>query len=250
MYRPMIKKILKRHTNLFKGENNNVLETNGESRFLLNNLHLCKIIFDVGANVGDWSQIALSGKKDIQLHSFEPCKKAFKELISKKFPDNVHCNNIGLSSKKQTLPIYGIEGRSSWNSLYQREELSKLGLGTIKKIEDISLITLEQYCKQNNIDHIDFLKIDVEGHEMETLNGGRLLFEQKKINIVQFEYGGCNIDSRTLLKDFFKFFEKFNYGLYKIYPQHIRLIKEYSQELENFQYQNWIAIKNNHHFVK
>jgi FkbM family methyltransferase len=237
------------YTNRFNAENNSDMISNGEFRFLKKNLPQCNIIFDIGANVGDWTAIALNEKENIKVHCFEPCKKTFQQLLDKKFSQNVTCNQVGLSSQKETLSMYSFEENSGMNSLYERKGLSPRGLSSPQKIEDIELITLEEYCHQKNISHIDYLKMDIEGHEIETLKGGLHLFEKEKIDIVQFEYGGCNIDAKTLLKDFFELFENLNYNFYKIYPNHIQYVPEYDQRLENFQYQNWLIIKNGYHFI-
>ena len=48
------------------------------------------------------------------------------------------------------------------------------------------------------------MKIDVEGHELDVLKGfGELI---KKVRLIQFEFGGTNIDSKTYLRDFWEFF--------------------------------------------
>jgi hypothetical protein len=60
--------------------------------------------------------------------------------------------------------------------------------------------------------------------------------------MVQFEYGGCNIDSKVLLKDIFEFFSGMNYRFYKIFPDRLKFFQRYDQRLENFKYQNWLLI--------
>jgi hypothetical protein len=83
----------------------------------------------------------------------------------------------------------------------------------------------------------------VEGHELEVFKGAGDLLAQGRIGIVQFEYGGCNIDSRALLQDFFDFFDPLPYALHKLYPARLRRHDRYDQRLENFQYQNWVAVR-------
>lgn len=70
------------------------------------------------------------------------------------------------------------------------------------------------------------------------------MLDQGRIHQIQFEYGGTYIDARILLKDLFDFLIPYGYRLYKIYPNELRPIECYDQRLENFQYQNWVALKN------
>ncbi len=51
------------------------------------------------------------------------------------------------------------------------------------------------------------------------------------------------IDSRTLLKDFFELLSPHGFQLHKLYPTSLKHISRYDQALENFQYQNWVAIQ-------
>lgn len=128
------------------------------------------------------------------------------------------------------------------NSLYQRSGLEHLGLAQPKKKETIELETLDNYCSNHGITQIDFLKIDIEGHELEALKGASQLLKQGKVKVIQFEYGGTYIDARILLKDIFSLFNDLPYDLYKIYPQDLKKATMYAQNLENFQLQNWLAI--------
>jgi len=240
----------KRYLDNYNGENNDNIFTNGELRFLRNNLGKCEVVFDVGANIGQWTKLALKINKKLKVHCFEPSMHSFEILKKNKFPTNVILNNFGLSSNKYRRFLYIFENGSGINSLYHRRGLELgWGLRTQQKKEEIQLDTLENYCRDHDICEIDFLKIDVEGHELEVIKGGKKLFEQSKVKIVQFEYGGCNIDARVFLRDFFDFFQEFDYNFYKIYPNFIKIIKYYDQRFENFQYQNWLIIKKNYKFT-
>ena len=44
--------------------------------------------------------------------------------------------------------------------------------------------------------------MDVEGHELKILNGAKGMIDSNSIDYIQFEFGGCNIDSRTYFQDF------------------------------------------------
>ena len=98
------------------------------------------------------------------------------------------------------------------------------------------------FCEQNKIPSIDFLKLDVEGHELAALKGGKKMFEEGKVKIVQFEFGGCNIDSRTFFRDYYNFF-KTDFDLFRILSNGLRPMENYSEKLEVFQSANYLAVK-------
>jgi hypothetical protein len=63
--------------------------------------------------------------------------------------------------------------------------------------------------------------------------------------IIQFEFGGCNIDTRTYFRDFWSFFNFHNFKLYRITPFGLERITRYRQSDESFATTNYIAINNN-----
>ena len=244
-------KFSKNFVDYYNGNNNNNIYSNGELRFMKKNIRQCKIVFDIGANTGQWTKLALNINSNLDIHCFEPSNYSFNKLIKNNFPPNVKCNNFGLSSTKCEKELYIFENGSELNSLYQRHGLKNgSNLKPQQKTEIVKLDKLENYCKERNISKIGYLKVDAEGHELEIFKGGRDLFINDQVKIIQFEYGGCNIDSHVLLKDIFDFFRGMNYNFFKIYPEYVKFIRRYDQQLENFQYQNWLIIKKGSLFNK
>lgn len=236
----------RRYVDLYNSENDDNIHTNGELRLIRAVLPRCKTVFDVGANIGEWSKLALEIKPELRIHCFEPSPVTFRRLESCGFGPNVTINNFGMSSTAGELPLHVFSDGCGSNSLYVRRGLEDgWGLAPQTRSELVRLETLDRYCMKGNIPAIDFLKVDVEGHELEVFKGAAGMFAKGSIKCIQFEYGGCNIDSKVLLKDLFGFFDQYGYNLYKIYPDHLRLVRRYDQKLENFQYQNWAAIQNN-----
>lgn len=219
-----------------RGENNCDIVTNGENDILKKYLPNCKIVFDVGANVGEWSETVLKINQEVDLHSFEPSQKTFQRLKEKINQKNVVLNNIGLGSKKEKKIFYIYSDESTANSLYKRDLNSSL------RNEDVLIDTLDNYCLEKNIKQIDFLKIDVEGNEFDVLKGAQNMLKENKIKIVQLEYGGTYIDARVWLKDVWEYFDGFNYFWYKIMPNKLELIEKYDHSLDDFQYVNYLLI--------
>jgi len=124
------------------------------------------------------------------------------------------------------------------NSLYPRRGIGQ----TIVKTETIHLSTLDDYCTEQKINLINFMKIDTEGHDFAVLKGSERMLSEKRIAMIQFEYGGCNLDSRVQLGDIFAFLQPYGYKLYKVYPDSLRFYPDYSQSLETFKYSNWVSM--------
>ncbi len=238
---PKVKKLYslcKAYCNRIDGENNDDIKTNGELNVLKLQIKDCSVVFDVGANIGEWTKLVLKYNPDIDIHCFEPIKANYQKLLLNKFTGNVNCNNSGISSKVGHCKIY-----REVQSLYQRSGLKAgWGIGKLDKIEKIKLDTIDHYCKIYNIKSIDLLKMDIEGHEFAALQGAERMIGSEKIKRIQFEYGGCNIDSKVLLKDFFELFNNKKYIFYKIMPKRLIKIPEYDQRLENFAYKNFVIL--------
>ncbi|MEP0869903.1 FkbM family methyltransferase [Trichocoleus desertorum AS-A10] len=240
---PFLYKISKRYVDAYNNNNNGNIYSNGEFYFLKKYIDRSKLIFDVGANIGEWAEIALSLNSTIDLHCFEPSSNSFSTLSKKGLIGNVTLNNFGLSSKPEDKSLFIFDDNSPLNSLWKRSGLKSYGLSTPCREEKVRLETLDDYCSTHEIAQVDTLKIDVEGHELEVLKGGENLLKFEKINFIQFEYGGTYIDSKTFLKDIFEYFDEFNYLFYKFYPNKLLLVDSYDVKFEDFQYQNWAIIR-------
>ena len=197
-------------------------------------------IFDIGANKGEYSLAVLEEIPTAKIHAFEPQQHAFSKLIKHK--EKIVVNHLGVSDSCREAILFSNEAGSPLASLSKR----KLDYFNIpfEHTESVKIVTLEKYCQENSVEHIDLLKIDAEGEEFNILKGALSLFESDQFSAVQFEFGGCNIDSKTHFMDFYYFFKNYNFKLFRIlsnsslYP-----IESYKELYEIPIYQNFIAIK-------
>jgi FkbM family methyltransferase len=199
------------------------------------------VIFDVGANAGNYTK-ALSEffLSRAVIHSFEPSKKTYETFLETvRDLKNVLPNNFGFSDNETKQLLYSDTDGSGYASTYQRN-LVHFGI-TMDKSEEIKLSTIDSYCRSNNIEKIHFLKLDIEGHELKALNGAKGMIGNRKIDFIQFEFGGCNIDSRTFFQDFF-YLLKDNYKLYRILKNGLFEIPEYRETYEIFITANYLAV--------
>lgn len=199
-------------------------------------------IFDVGGNVGNYSKsLSIFFNDKATIHSFEPSKKTYEIFLetTKNIP-NIIPNNFGFCDHIQNQLLYTNCDGSGLASMYQRN-LDHIGI-SMEKSEEIALSTIDNYCEVNNLQRIHFLKLDIEGHELKALNGAKKMMGEKKIDFIQFEFGGCNIDSRTYFQDFYLLL-KDNYKIYRILRNGLFEISKYKETYEIFTTINYLAIR-------
>jgi len=156
---------------------------------------------------------------------------------------NIRLNRFAFGSRTGTVRLYYDKPGSNLASLTKRR-LNHFNI-YFDQHEDVEVDTIDNYCNKNSIDRIHLLKLDVEGHELDVLSGAVGVFEKGGIDIVAFEFGGCNIDTRTFFQDFYYFFsEKFRMKLYRITPSgYLYAINHYKEIHEQFRTSNFVAIK-------
>ena len=197
------------------------------------------IIFDVGANQGQFAKIALENSNGI-VYSFEPSQKTY-EMMKENISNERHKSfNLGLGKEKSIMKLYYDNVGSGLASLTKRD-LELLNID-FNKSEDVAIDTVDNFCVEHKIDKIDLLKIDVEGHELDVLYGAGIIFEN--VEVVMFEFGGCNIDTKTYFRNFYKFFKEKNMLLYRITPSgYLHELGNYKESFEQFRTTNFIAKK-------
>ncbi len=200
------------------------------------------VLFDVGANAGNYSILAsqILKSRSLKIFAFEPSKYSFDLLISNTKPfSNIRLFNLGFGKAEETVSLYSNYEGSGATSVYA-EAFQYYNVNR-NVVEKVKLETLDGFCLHNAIETIDLLKIDVEGHELPVLLGGAEMMKSRKIRFIQFEFGPPHIYSRTFFKDFWDLLSPL-YKLYRIITDGIVEIKSYSENLEIFRTANFLAI--------
>lgn len=126
------------------------------------------VIFDVGANIGNFSIASKLFYPDSSIHAFEPVPNTYDFFkYNLKEYHSVIGNFVALGNKKETINIYASEEHSDRSSFYKenlKESKDVIGI-------PVNIITLDNYVKDNNIKKIDLMKIDVEGFEYQVVGG-------------------------------------------------------------------------------
>lgn len=197
--------------------------------------------FDVGANIGNWTNSFIEKFPGCRVVAFEPGATAYK-AISTRFQDlpNIDCENLGLSDQNAEVILFSDVDASGLSSLHERR-LEHFSISFDTK-EMIRVVTLDSWIEANKEKaNPTILKLDVEGHELSVLVGAQKTLEQ--IKIVQFEFGGGNIDSKSYFQDFWYFFTDLDFDLYRLTPRGPILVTKYSEMLEVFRPTNYFAVR-------
>lgn len=245
--------------NLFNNCNAN---TNGEKHFYNKIKNNIETIFDVGCRQ---DTLFIDFKGDV--HYFDPVEKFIKNLsLQRNSNKNSYFNSFGLANENSIKKYY-----PSAQSFFSREK--SCPRGNYNNFINLQVKKASDYINKKDIKRIDFLKIDTEGHEFDVLKGfGEKI---KDVHIIQFEYGGCNIDSNYKLNDIIEYlqnknFHKFSYlkynGYQKIkdmknkiikthlhrnlgatfnYPEYVNFINEDGSIPDHFNYCNVVCINKN-----
>ena len=170
------------------------------------------IIFDVGANIGQFSMLfsELVGQEG-EVHCFEASSQTFQRLESKcnksRF-NNLFLNHLAVSDQLGIVQLFVYdEEHSGWNTLANRP-LHDYGIQVEPlDTEEVKAVTIDTYCQQHGINKIDLLKIDVEGAEYQVLLGAVRMFREKSIKNCIFEFGQTTFDmgnDPTQIEEFIK----------------------------------------------
>jgi FkbM family methyltransferase len=217
------------------------VELNGESRVLHRiAAHGASCIFDVGANIGDWSAAAAAAAPNADVHAFEiisDTAQRLQERVARAGLTRVTVNELGLSDQDGTIEVAYLPEFSEGSSaaIIQPVGTSELRLCHVQ--------TGDEYCRAHGINHIDFLKLDVEGHEAKVLKGFGAMLSEQKVDAVQFEYGYVNAAVRFLLGDFYELFESYGYAVGKIYPDGVDFRDYDPWRDEDFRGPNYLAVR-------
>ncbi|HVO28402.1 MAG TPA: FkbM family methyltransferase [Candidatus Paceibacterota bacterium] len=128
-----------------------------------------RVVFDVGAAIGEAALPLAKAFPVAQIYCFEPLPESYALLVerTRNFRNRVHCFNYGLHERPGELKFYVNEDHHDASSLipppesWKRHEISI----PVKRLDDV--------CRELGITHIDFMKVDVEGMEKEALGGAR-----------------------------------------------------------------------------
>lgn len=222
---------------------------NGENYFI--KVTLCElfkesnkpIFFDVGANIGNYALGLRRHFHNAEIYSFEPVKSTFDTLSKNTYESNIKLYNIGFSDKAGKGELYNTVDNTNTEMASSYKEVFYELFQNESEIDSIEfeMDTVDNFCKKRNIANIDFLKVDVEGHELSVLKGAIGMLSTDNIKVIQFELNCHNVYSRVFLRDFYVFLKDFEF--YRLSQNGLIKLGIYSTFNEIFVLQNIVAIR-------
>jgi FkbM family methyltransferase len=222
----------------YENANNYDFATNGEEQVLgaLRSADI-KRVFDVGANVGDWAKLASRYFPEAVIDCFEILPSTADELEhAVKGFERINVNRLGLSRDEGEVRLKTFRNFSELTSLVEVEhDFAEAGesVGRVMAGDD--------FCRERRIYHIDFLKIDVEAAEFLVMQGFSSMLSDRRIDVLQFEYGTGSIVSKFMLRDYYTLLTGFGYVVGKIYPKYVEF-RDYHESHEDFIGPNMLAV--------
>lgn len=190
----------------------------GEVKLLKSILKPDDVFIDVGANVGVFTLMAAKRLVDGQIHAFEPFKTNLNRLranLSLNQFRNVVVNATALSNISSNRDLFisavnasgGIRNTGLASFYVGKQEISHS-----KKVS-VSTITLDEYVQRSGLEKLDVIKIDVEGAEMDVLEGGlESLRKFRPIILMEVNERHLNYASRTIA-ELLKFWGSLDYSI-------------------------------------
>jgi FkbM family methyltransferase len=229
---------------LFRGIGVNVgheIGESGEAWFVPRLLECCPdaICADVGANVGNYTKL-LSTHGARHIFAFEPIPPTYTRL-SKNMADHrdVTVMNVALGESTGTVMVHVSTDESASTLASRDSSMARAGSGGVVSHE-VPLITLDSVCFGGDIS-FDFVKIDVEGFELEVLRGAARMLGERPPAALQIEFNRHHLHRRHHMGDYFDALP--GYRLFRLAPRSLFLLRREHYLSTIYTFQNVVAIR-------
>jgi FkbM family methyltransferase len=215
------------------------VDQSGEAWFLARVAPLCRTVVDVGANRGEWSALVLRHGKNIErCLAFEPGKRA-AALLRERFASapQVEIIERALSDHAETSARFFEQPEAGETSSLSRPPDGEAAVETTVEVS-----TLDLEMQRLQLERIDLLKVDAEGHDLAVLRGARQILQEGRARFIQWEYSDVWIPGGGTLAAALGFLRELGYrsfllkrgGLYHF---------DYDRFGEFFTFSNFVSLR-------
>jgi len=178
-----------------------------------------EVVFDIGANVGQSARRFLEEFPKSQIYCFEPVAESFHQLQDNLRHKNIHSFKLACSAVKGSGSMV-LVGSSDVFFLLNMAKTESVSSDSMSNLEAVDVTTVDEFCADKRLPHINYLKIDTEGGDLDVLKGAKRMLHAQQIDIVQVE-AGMNVRNKfhVSLEELKAFLEKSGYFLFGLYEQ-------------------------------
>jgi FkbM family methyltransferase len=174
-----------------------------------------RVVFDVGANLGQSARVLLAAFPDATLYAFEPVESTFDALAAN-LAGEPRAQLFNLALGRRTGEAYvTARAHSPTNRLVEAPTFFAR-----RKLERVAVVAGDGFCADHGIERIGFLKVDAEGHDLDVLIGFQRMLTEMRIDLLEAEVGMSVGNPLHVPFEAVKaFLEPIGYHLFHIYEQ-------------------------------
>ena len=185
--------------------------------YYINNFKI-EVIFDIGANIGQSATFYRKKFPKAKIFSIEPVSETYNQLKINTKNLDVNCCNLAFGSNQGVvkMAISNISKHSVSNTKVNNIEENNLNC----RYEEVDLTTIDKFLIENNIKHVNYMKVDTEGHDLEAMKGAENALKNKSIDFIETELSmnptnKFHVDYASMVE----FMLKYDYLVFGIYEQ-------------------------------
>jgi FkbM family methyltransferase len=230
---------LARYVDIADNLNNCDFDSNGEGNLVRRGAPHWRVALDVGANRGEWSELVSSINPGCQVHAFEPSESTYAMLTARVGGlANVTTHRLGLGDQDAVAQFSDYGPGATGSGFLDRGALA----GTAPRHVEVPQARLATVLGTYGIDRVDFAKVDTEGYEMPILKAIPDVLAARRIDCVQFEYGGSWVIGGHNLGAAVALFAAHGYEVFRLMPAGVLPLRYAQDRDENFKYANFVAV--------
>lgn len=177
-----------------------------------------QMVLDIGANTGQFAFKALAAVPGCTVHSFEPLSEPFAALskLAESHP-NLQCHNFALGERGGTAIIHTGEYTPSSSLLKPAQHLTNSVPHAVPNLDtDIPLMRLDDWADTVGLCKPLFIKMDVQGYELQVMRGGRETFSQASAILTELSFVEL-YEGQPLISDVINAMDELGFQLVDIY---------------------------------
>lgn len=146
-------------------------------------------VLDIGAHHGFYTLMSsnLIGSQG-KVYAFEPSTREYSRLsthVKLNKSDNIELINLALSNKEENRQLHVVGGHFTGHNSLMPPRVEEVQEGI--EIHNVKTSTLDKFINQHALKKVDFIKLDVEGGELDVLSGGKYSLKNSIRPVILYE---------------------------------------------------------------